>query len=89
MASDFYEQVWRGMCKVLEMVGTGRSMTTALCKMICVRRNKWCIEMTNGAAEVQLGCSVAGVPPGSSMEGVRSRYKQFPVTFELSDELMI
>lgn len=74
---------------MLEMVGPGRSMTTALCKMICVGRNKWCIEMTNGAAEVQLGCSVAGVPPGSSMGGVRSRYKQFPVSFGLSDELVI
>lgn len=30
-------------------------MTTALCKMIGVWRNKRCIEMTNGAAEVQLG----------------------------------
>lgn len=56
-----------------EMVGTGRRLTTALCKMICVPRNKWCIEMTNGAAEVQLGCSRAGVQPGSSMEGVCSR----------------
>lgn len=48
------------MRKVPEMVGPGRSVTTALCKMICVGRNKWCIEMTNGAAEVQLGCSLAG-----------------------------
>lgn len=74
-----------------EMVGPGRSLTTALCKVICVGRNKWCIEMTNGAAEVQLGCSLLaqGVRPGSSLEGVCSRYKQFPVGFGLSDELVI
>lgn len=45
-------------------------MTTALCKMICVLRNKWCIEMTNGAAEVQLGCkgcSIAEVLPSGWM----------------------
>lgn len=40
--------------------GLGRRVTTAVCKMIGVLRNKWGIEMTNGAAELQLGCEGCG-----------------------------
>lgn len=40
--------------------GLGRRTTTALCKMIGVPRNKWGIEMTNGAVELQLGCEGCG-----------------------------
>lgn len=50
-------------------------MTTALCKMICVLRNKWGIEMTNGAAEMQNAAGLQElfnreVPLSGSMEGV-------------------